>query len=89
MEKKRFALRMGDPHEASDVERVVESYGRIELSTITELMELLTKHTDYGFHMELIVNVGAVNKTIDNEHDARITIKNLKAKSSPTPSKQT
>ena len=67
---------------ASSILRAVDKGGAIELATLTELLELLRTKTDYHFHVEVAVlpTGGALLKTIDNERDAKETIRRLKAK---------
>lgn len=67
---------------ASSILRAVDKGGEIQLSTLTELLELLRTKTDYHFHVEVAVlpSKSALLKTIDNERDAQETIRRLKAK---------
>ena len=67
---------------ADSVLRAVEKGGAITLATLTELMDLLLKKTDYHFHIEVSIlpSKSALLKTIDNERDAKETIRRLKAK---------
>ena len=67
---------------ASSVLRAVEKGGAIQLTTLTELLELLETKTDYHFHIEVAAQSprSALLKTIDNERDAQETIRRLKAK---------
>ncbi len=68
---------------ASSILRAVEKGGEIQLTTLTELLELLRTKTDYHFHVEVAIlpSKSALLKTIDNERDAQETIRRLKAKS--------
>jgi hypothetical protein len=67
---------------ASSILRAVEKGGEIQLDTLTELLDLLRTKTDYLFHVEVAMLPGgsALLKTIDNERDAKETIRRLKAK---------
>jgi len=67
---------------ADSILHAVEKGGVIELETLTELLELLRTKTDYHFHVEVAVlpTGGALLKTIDNERDAKETIRRLKEK---------
>lgn len=69
---------------ASSILRAVDKGGSITLETLTELMDLLRTKTDYHFHVEVSVlpSGSALLKTIDNERDAKETIRRLKAKES-------
>lgn len=62
--------------------RAVEKGGTIELETLTELLELLRTKTDYYFHIAVEVRPtgSALLKTIDNERDAKETIRRLREK---------
>jgi hypothetical protein len=67
---------------ADSVLRAVDKGGEIQLTTLTELLDLLRTKTDYHFHVEVAVlpSKSALLKTIDNERDAQETIRRLKAK---------
>lgn len=67
---------------ASSILRAVEKGGVIELETLTELLELLRTKTDCHFHVEVAVQPtgGSLLQTIDNERDAKETIRWLKEK---------
>jgi len=67
---------------ASSILRAVDKGGEIQLATLTELLELLRSKTDYHFHVEVAVlpSGSAILKTIDNERDAKETIRRLKEK---------
>lgn len=67
---------------ADSILRAVDKGGKIQMTTLTELLELLGTKTDYYFHIEVAVlpSKGALLKTIDNERDAQETIRRLKAK---------
>ena len=67
---------------ASSILRAVDKGGAIQLDTLTELLDLLRTKTDYHFHVEVSVlpSGSALLKTIDNERDAKETIRRLKAK---------
>jgi ABC-type ATPase with predicted acetyltransferase domain len=66
----------------SSILRAVEKGGEIQLSTLTEMLELFRAKTDYHVHVEVAVlpSKSALLKTIDNERDAQETIRRLKAK---------
>ena len=67
---------------ADSVLRAVDKGGAITLETLTELLDLLRTKTDYHFHVEVAVlpRASALLKTIDNERDAKETIRRLKEK---------
>lgn len=67
---------------ADSIMRAVEKGGEIQMGTLTELLDLLRTKTDYGFHIEVAIRPtgSALLKTIDNERDAKETIRRLKAK---------
>lgn len=69
-------LRRGRP---DGVMEAVAKGGGIRVSTLVELMDLLSDRTDYKFHVELAIRTGALLKTVDNEADALETIRRLKA----------
>ena len=75
---------LDDPNRsgASSILRAVEKGGEIQLDTLTELLDLLRTKTDYHFHVEVAVlpSGSALLKTIDNERDAKETIRRLKEK---------
>jgi hypothetical protein len=57
--------------------------GEIQMGTLTELLDLLRTKTDYRFHVavEILPADSAFMKTtINNERDAKETIRRLKAK---------
>lgn len=62
--------------------RAVGKGGAIQLDTLKELLELLESKTDYHFHVavEIANPRSALLKTIDNERDAKETIRRLKEK---------
>ncbi len=68
---------------ASSILHAVEKGGAIQPGTLKELLELLEAKTDHHFHVEVAIlpSGGAILKTIDNERDAKETIRRLKAKS--------
>lgn len=70
---------------ADSVMRAVEKGSAIQLSTLTELLDLLATKTDYHFHVEVAVlpTGSAILKTIDNERDAQETIRRLRLKEAP------
>lgn len=65
---------------ASSILRAVEKGGAITRETLAELLELLEAKTDYHFHVEVAVRPtgSALLKTIDNERDAKETIRRLR-----------
>ena len=67
---------------ADSILRAVDKGGAITLDTLTELLEQLRTKTDYHFHVEVAVlpSKSALLKTIDNERDAKETIRRLKEK---------
>ena len=67
---------------ADSILRAVHKGGEITLETLTEMLELLRTKTDYHFHVEVAVlpTTSALLKTIDNERDAKETIRRLKDK---------
>ena len=67
---------------ASSILRAVEKGGAIQLDTLKELLDLLGTKTDYHFHVEvaILATNSALMKTIDNERDAKETIRRLKEK---------
>lgn len=67
---------------ADSILKAVEKGEAIQLDTLKELLELLGQKTDYSFHIAVEVSNprSALLKTIDNERDARETIRRLKEK---------
>lgn len=67
---------------ADGILRAVHSGGAIQLETLKELLDLFEVKTDYHVHIEVAVlpSGSALLKTIDNERDAKETIRRLKAK---------
>lgn len=67
---------------ADSILRAVENGGEIQMDTLAELLELLRTKTDYHAHIEVAIlpSKSALLKTIDNERDAKETIRRLKAK---------
>ena len=67
---------------ASSILRAIEKGGAITPETLAELLDLLRTKTNYHFHVEVAVlpSKSALLKTIDNERDAKETIRRLKAK---------
>ena len=67
---------------ADSILRAVRKGGAIQIDTLTELLELLRAKTDYVFHVavEILPTGSALMKTIDNERDAKETIRRLKCK---------
>jgi hypothetical protein len=67
---------------ADSIVRAVEKGGEIQLDTLTELLDLLRTKTDYEFHVavEILPTGSAILKTIDNERDAKETIRRLRTK---------
>lgn len=67
---------------ADSILRAVEKGGAIQLSTLTELLDLLHTKTDYHYHVEVAIlpSKSALLQTIDNERDAQETIRRLKLK---------
>lgn len=75
--------KFGEPRDtASSVMRAVQNGGEIQPDTLTELLELLRTKTDYHFHIEVAIQPtgSALLKTIDNERDAKETIRRLRTK---------
>lgn len=71
--------KFGQPRTAvASIHKAVEKGGTIELATLHELLELLATKTDYPFHVAVEVTTGGLLKTIDNERDAKETIRRLK-----------
>jgi hypothetical protein len=70
---------------ASSILRAVDKGGEIQMDTLAELVEQLRTKTDYHFHIEVAVlpSGSALLKTIDNERDAKETIRRLKLKAAP------
>jgi len=69
---------------ADSILRAVDKGGEIQLETLTKLLYLLRTKTDYRFHVEVAIlpSSSALLKTIDNERDAKETIRRLEAKKS-------
>jgi hypothetical protein len=69
---------------ASSILRAVEKGGSIQPNTLKELLELLGTKTTYHFHVEVAIlpTDSAIMRTIDNERDAKETIRRLKEKKS-------
>ena len=69
-------------HSADSVLRAVKKGGEIQHDTLAELLMLLCTKTDYHFHVtvEILPTGSALLKTIDNERDAKETIRRLKDK---------
>ena len=67
---------------ADSILHAVDKGGAIKLDTLTELLDLLRTKTDYKFHIEVAVlpSKSALLKTIDNERDAKETIRRLRTK---------
>lgn len=67
---------------ADSILRAVDKGGAITMETLAELLDLLRTKTDYHFHVEVAIlpSKSALLKTIDNERDAKETIRRLKAK---------
>ena len=65
---------------ADGILRAVDAGGFIELGTLVELLRLLGTRTNYRFHVAVEVQTNAILKTIDNERDAKETIRRLKEK---------
>lgn len=67
---------------ADSILRAVENGGAIQMDTLAELLDLLREKTDYHVHVEVAIlpSKSALLKTIDNERDAKETIRRLKAK---------
>lgn len=65
---------------ADSILRAVDKGGEITLATLTELLDLLRTKTDYPFHVEVAIVRGALLSTIDNERDAKETIRRLRTK---------
>ena len=70
---------------ATSILRAVDKGGEITIETLHELLDLLRTKTDYHFHVQVAVvpSGSALLKTIDNERDAKETIRRLKLKASP------
>lgn len=66
-------------HAPESVERAVREKGAIEIATLLELLRLLPLKTDYPHHIEVAITVGSLVKTLDNEEDARETVRRLTA----------
>lgn len=66
---------------ADSILRAVEKGGAIQMDTLAELLRLFAEKTDYHFHIEVAVQAtgSAILKTIDNERDAKETIRRLMA----------
>lgn len=69
---------------ADSILRAVEKSGAIQPDTLADLLDLLRTKTDYHFHVEVAIlpTGGAILKTIDNERDAKETIRRLREKKS-------
>lgn len=67
---------------ANSIVRAVKKGGAIQMDTLAELLDLLRTKTDYAFHVavEVVPTGSALMKTIDNERDAKETIRRLKEK---------
>lgn len=67
---------------ADSILRAVDKGGAITRDTLTELLDLLGTKTDYHFHVEVAIvpSGSALLKTIDNERDAKETIRRLRTK---------
>jgi hypothetical protein len=65
---------------ADSILRAVDNGGAIQMETLTELLDLLRTKTDYRYFVEVAVlpSGSALLKTIDNERDAKETIRRLK-----------
>ncbi len=66
-------------HSADSILRAVGKGGEITLDTLAELIVLLRLKTDYHFHVavEIIPTGSAILSTIDNERDAKETIRRI------------
>lgn len=73
---------------ADGILETVKKKGRITMPTLLRLMKLLEEKTDYPYHVQLAVEVGALLKTIDNETDAKETVRRLEAKVVDVPQPQ-
>lgn len=62
--------------------KAVEKGGPIQMATLAELLDLLHTKTDYGYHVAVEISSprSALLKTIDNERDAKETIRRLQEK---------
>jgi len=70
--------RIDKPRGAADsILRAVGKGGEIQMDTLTELLELLGTKTDYAFHVavEILPTGSAILKTIDNERDAKESLR--------------
>jgi len=76
---KRTAMAEGNPHKPSSIEKRLERYGAITKRTQNKLESLL-ELMERPYHVEIVVHSGCMYKTIDNEHDAILTIQNIKDK---------
>ena len=67
---------------ADSILRAVDKGGEIQMDTLVELLDLLGTKTNYEFHIEVAILPagGAILKTIDNERDAKETIRRLRTK---------
>ena len=65
---------------ADSILRAVDKGGAITMETLTELLELLRTKTNYQFHIQVGILSGARFSTLDNERDAKETIRRLNAK---------
>jgi hypothetical protein len=67
---------------AGSILAAVDKGGEIQMDTLAELLDLLRAKTDYRFHVEVAVlpSKSAIMKTIDNERDAKETIRRLRLK---------
>lgn len=61
----------------------VHKGGAIKLETLENLLALIVEKTAYPHHVTVEIQTGAVLKTIDNEDDAKETIRRLLSLPSP------
>lgn len=89
VDKRRPAMRMGNPNSAESVQWVIDRYGGITDEQEQYLLDWLKRHKDeYDCRLESFAGhpVFHINKKgsfgtkiLDNAHDAEITINNLMA----------
>lgn len=71
----------GEPRGSTkSVAKAVKKGGAITANTLARLLALLAEKTDYPYHVEVAVTVGALVKTVDNERDALETVRRLEGK---------
>lgn len=65
---------------ADGICETVRERGPITRPTLGRLLKLLRTKTTYPHHVAVEIQVGALLKTVDNEEDARETIRRLEKK---------